>query len=97
MEGLLCVLMCFWSSTPQVRRGNLNYIEVLCGLAEARDGYKLPRAATKVVHALLTAWPKKSPMLLSLPPQVNAPARPTGRLAHMPTGATDASRRCRTA
>jgi len=52
-----------------VRQGKVQYIEVLCALAEYRDGQPIPRSAQKVRQDLLTAWPQRSPTLLQLPPQ----------------------------
>lgn len=52
-----------------VRQGKVQYIEVICALAECRDGQPIPRTARKVRQDLLTAWPEKSPSLLQLPPQ----------------------------
>ena len=52
-----------------VRQGKLQFIEVVCALAEYRDGQPIPRSATKVRTDLLTKWPERSPTLLTLPPQ----------------------------
>ena len=52
-----------------VRQGKLQYIEVICALAEYRDGQPIPRSAVKVRSDLLTKWPERSPTLLTLPPQ----------------------------